>query len=121
MRVKCNNCEIMCINGIPCHESGCHSETIYCNDKQETFGKWRYYENDIWGNEKEGYEVNDVSKTSIVITLPDEFEDKQLIRALKSNNVIGKYMRNKSFFIDGDETILHLECKGYPFGHLRRE
>ena len=30
-RVRCSQCEAMCINGVPCHESGCPNEKHECS------------------------------------------------------------------------------------------
>ena len=37
---------------------------------------------DVWGNQKEGYEVNDSSITGIVITVEDTDTDKDIINKL---------------------------------------
>lgn len=29
-RIKCSQCEAVCINGVPCHERGCPNETFEC-------------------------------------------------------------------------------------------
>ena len=38
---------------------------------------------DVWGNASEGFEVNDVFKTSDCIELPENFTDNDVVKALK--------------------------------------
>lgn len=37
---------------------------------------------DVWGNAKDGYEVNDAHRTGIIIELPEECTDRHIRRAL---------------------------------------
>lgn len=45
--------------------------------------KYRIYELDVWGNEIDGFYINDIFKTSRVIELLDNFDDDELIKALE--------------------------------------
>lgn len=121
MKVKCHDCQVMCINGIPCHESGCHSPTIYIDDNGQELAKWHYLEHDVLGSKREGYEVNDVYSSDIYFITPVDCSDKVIIRELKKHGVVNKHNHFNSFSIDGDDLTLQLEYKGYPFGQLRRE
>jgi hypothetical protein len=59
---------------------------------------WTY---DVWGNKKDGFEVNDRRKQCIV-KLPDAPTDKQIKRALYDSGVFGKGIMNASLDIDGE-------------------
>jgi len=87
--------------------------------------KWRWYEYDVWGNKKDGYDVNNVFRTAEVIDIPEI--------VLNSDKAIITYLRNIGFFKKGVrsrdiefgemtyENTLDIEYKGKPVGELRRE
>lgn len=60
--------------------------------------RYREYGYDVWGNNKDGYEVNDVFKRDIV-----EIDDqKDLIKEMRKQGLIKKGVRSKSIGIDGE-------------------
>lgn len=75
--------------------------------------KFRNYEVigfDVWGNEKDGYEVNDAYHTGDYVTLPLEASDADIIRAVKQAGQVRSNFRTKSFRIDGEpEFALYIE------------
>jgi hypothetical protein len=79
---------------------------------------WLYVENDVWGNQKEGFEVNDSVLTSVCLELDENFNDKDLFKKLKKSGIIGKGKHFKNLEIDGDDRLLCLSFKDYPFGAL---
>jgi len=74
--------------------------------KMDTF-EIRTYE--VWGNPKDGFEVNNSFRLSETITLPSDggFTDHELIKALKAAGVIKAGCHFDSFEVDGewDRTI----------------
>jgi len=57
----------------------------------------------VCGNNSEGYEVNDAHSTGVIIELPADATDKQIIQALKEQGEINKNCRFSSFSIEGEE------------------
>jgi hypothetical protein len=72
----------------------------------------RVFSLDVWGNERDGWDVNDRSECmrSEVEDNFFELEDKLIIRWLKDQELIGKRIHNKSVSIDGDgESYLYID------------
>ena len=61
---------------------------------------------DVWGNEKDGFEVNNVYKTSDSILLKEDFSNKDVMKALKKEGFLKKYCQ---------ERWLNFECSDYSF------
>lgn len=101
MKVKCNNCTIAVINNVPCHEQGCHGTTIYIRNGRESI-EFKVYGLDVWGNAKDGFEVNDRHCVGSIV-IPVNSENKDIIKALKANNLLRKGCHVRSFCIDGDD------------------
>jgi hypothetical protein len=79
-----------------------------------------YLENDVWGNFKDGYEVNNCVLTNVCLELPENFTDKELFAKLKKAGIINKYKHFKGLEIDGEiDFQLFMRYKEYPFGDLR--
>ena len=85
---------------------------------------YRFYSYDVWGNEEDGYEVNDVFRTTETVELDDEKiqSDTELFKELKKQGFIDQPgVQSRHFETDGDEEIIYLTYKGRPEGELRRE
>ncbi len=61
---------------------------------------------DVWGNEKDGYEVNNTFSTGTTIELPTNASDKDIKRALRSYypNIM-----NAKLKIEGDDTLICID------------
>jgi hypothetical protein len=83
---------------------------------------WRVWALDVWGNSKDGYEVNDRSELRHRITLFNADSDPIIIRDLINNGVLTKAAIDK-VVIEGDDTTLYVaEKKGdKPLLQLERE
>ena len=57
---------------------------------------------DVWGNNRDGYEVNDCRYTPYKIELPDDFTDKQLKRALYDSGYASRGIMNAKISIEGE-------------------
>ncbi len=87
---------------------------------------YRLYEYDLWGNIADGFDVNDIRKTNIVLELDDEVWGKPLVEAIyKAWPVAAKLVVQVE---DGDDEVLYLtredddgEHIQIPYGELRRE
>lgn len=83
---------------------------------------YRLYNYDVWGNAKDGYDVNNVFNTGEVYELDDTWTDKQIISELKKQGAINKRAKNSLIRIDGEfEYSLYFEYKDKPEFELRKE
>lgn len=59
---------------------------------------------DVWGNKKDGFEVNDacVAEKDIVLSDDSLSDNKKLISALRKLNLIKKGIRSSSISIEGE-------------------
>ncbi len=57
---------------------------------------------DVWGNENDGFEVNNKFRTGQFVEIPDGAGDDEIVQILKANGIIKKTARTKSIEIDGD-------------------
>ena len=88
--------------------------------------KYRLYTYDLWGNEEDGYEVNDVFRQNTVFELAQVhmvISDEKFIRYLRRKGLaVKKYARNKDFTTNmSSEDIIYVDYKGYPLFELRME
>jgi hypothetical protein len=85
--------------------------------------EWRLYTYDVWGNARDGFDVNDVFKTSTILEFSDNASDADIVKALKKAGYLRKGIRTSSIKFDGDdETIYFSDARnGRPEGELRRE
>jgi hypothetical protein len=80
---------------------------------------------DVWGNEKDGWEVNDSHKTGMTVELTDEPTDRQVIEALKEVGYVNKYAKMAAFCFDYNNNVasddIYVElANGKPFCELRK-
>ncbi len=84
--------------------------------------KYRVYSYDVWGNEKDGYEVNDCFYSGETTKLHKGMTDNQIIKKLKKEGIINKWIKNHCVSISGEEEYsLYFEYKGRPEFELRAE
>lgn len=85
--------------------------------------EFRLYTYDVWGNEKDGYEVNDVSRTSETYKLFKDYTDREILEALQEQGAIPKAgISLKLIEIEGDfDTSLAFYYNGRPEFELRPE
>jgi hypothetical protein len=75
---------------------------------------------DVWGNDKDGFEVNAAHYTGEECELALGLTDKQLITALKKQGIIKKTAKNHCIEIDGEEMYsLYFNYRGRPEFELR--
>lgn len=74
--------------------------------------KVRVWSLDVWGNEREGFEVNDRS-VCLAAEVPDNFfqlKDRDVVRWLKDQDLVKPRLRVKSLAIEGDgETFFYID------------
>jgi len=74
---------------------------------------------DVWGNQKDGYNVNQAFHTHQYYNIDTELDDKLLVKQLKSQKLIKKGIHFKSIEIDGDDMVIYFSYKGKPEFELR--
>ena len=77
---------------------------------------------DVWGNAREGYDVNDVYPSRGNVFIFDDATDEEIVRALKDEGFIDKFVRTKSVSIDGEtgqELYISEARTGKPVYQLR--
>jgi hypothetical protein len=80
--------------------------------------RYQLYTYDVWGNEKDGYEVNNIFSTNAIYELDENMTDKEIVKALKDQGLIKKGIHTSSIEIDGemDYTLYFDDVKG---GHCK--
>jgi hypothetical protein len=83
---------------------------------------YRWYSYDVWGNKKDGYDVNDVFRTNDVVFIPNKVSsDADMTKYLKKQGFFKKEVKNKFVEYRGDEHVIYVDYKGKPEGELRVE
>jgi len=85
--------------------------------------KYQVYDYDVWGNEKDGFDVNNVFKTPYVVEISEKDFDKEVIGRLKDAGFLKKTCKNSKFQIGGepDYTLYVMYSPTwYPVCELRR-
>lgn len=65
--------------------------------------KWTVWGLDVWGNPKDGYDVND-RRDAGRIELPDDCDERDVITALKLHGLINPRVRAESIGVDFMDT-----------------
>lgn len=93
--------------------------------KQIEAKTWRYYSYDVWGNAEDGYDVNQVFKTSDTVELPDGLNDAELFAHLVQCGFLsGKDIKAELFETDHNvscEDVIYFSYDGRPEGEFRLE
>ena len=64
------------------------------------FMRYEVIELDVWGNAREGFEVNAMYHTGVYITVPEDFTDRDVILALKRADAVKRGVHHKSIEIE---------------------
>lgn len=82
---------------------------------------WRLYTYDVWGNEHDGYQVNDVFRTSETVEFDPDASDEEIIKALKSAGILRPRIRASAIELDGDDAVIYVNDarNGRPEFELR--
>lgn len=84
--------------------------------------KWKlvnYF--DVWGNEKDGYEVNNLCVEYDDLNITDDATDKDILNYLKDTGFLVTSDRRKVYLEDMGDMIEIYQRKGnYPLGRLER-
>lgn len=58
---------------------------------------------DVWGNKKDGYEINNVFASDIIIVVPDDWSKSDIIKQLKEEWGMKKGYQARHFQFEGDD------------------
>jgi hypothetical protein len=88
--------------------------------------KYRIYTYTFYGNNKNGYEVNDISGSDITVAIDSDDDDDAIIKKVKATmpNQQRKKRRAKDFRIEGRDTLecfIWITYKHIPLCELRPE
>ena len=78
---------------------------------------------DVWGNDKDGYEVNQAFTTGEFVYLREDMTDKEIIEALVNVGYYSPDSLNDMDHVDIEGEFgysLYIEYKGKPKNELRR-
>ena len=78
---------------------------------------------DVWGNEKEGYEINNLCNEVEGITITEDATEKDILKYLVQIGFLITSDRRKVRIdtADGDMMEIYAVKNNYPIGSLRRE
>ena len=77
---------------------------------------------DVWGNKKEGYEVNDVYLVNSEVKIKKDISDNDLKREVKKIFDLKRNIRLSSIDIEGEDIYtlyFNYNIDNYPIGELR--
>lgn len=82
--------------------------------------RYEWIDLDVWGNARDGFEVNNSWRTGLFIVIPDTATDRDILKALRDARILTRGATTRSVTIDGDDGMLFLEKvkDGSPVGHL---
>jgi len=86
--------------------------------------KYKLVSYDVWGNDEDGYEVNDAHFTGDIIELETGMTDEGIIDKLKEEGWVKETVKNDEIRIDGEEEYslyFVYEPMEYPMFELRNE
>ena len=82
---------------------------------------WTYATYDVWGNEKDGFEVNDVFRGNCEFKM-DSNNDREILRACKDYLGLKSSIKLKDLEIEGDDQVIYVnsakDC--YPLGEFNK-
>lgn len=81
--------------------------------------RWEFISYDLWGNDEDGYEVNQSFTTGIILDIEDSDTDIAVIKALRDAGLCD-IDDDERIDIDGDEHTLYINLDGWPSCELRR-
>jgi len=85
---------------------------------------WKLCFLDVWGNEEEGFEVNDIFPIDC-IELEENFTNQDLIHELLAQNYLCSFAGQVKdvFSVDGDDEFVTIDDAkdGFPLFHLYKE
>lgn len=72
----------------------------------QSYTLWSY---DVWGNETDGFDVNDRSAYSRDVSMPDQPTDKHILLALKRCGYLLNSVKLSDLDISGDDICIYID------------
>lgn len=84
--------------------------------------KWRVWGLDVWGNDKDGYEVNDRWEITDDLILPRGSTDRDVMEWLKHAGLLKKYVQLRWLNFEGDSDFIYIEQarNAYPLFQMEK-
>lgn len=83
---------------------------------------WRVLSLDVWGNDEDGYEVNDQTDVGGVVLRGEDYQDDQkVIDVLMEAGFLSALAKDGGVSVDGDEYFLYVTGLGRPLLTLVRD
>jgi hypothetical protein len=83
---------------------------------------WRVLSLDVWGNARDGYEVNAAYTTTRTVKLPPSATDDEVIACLKMDGEITKPVRRRFVEVqDFGDDMIGIDYRGRPEIQLQKE
>ena len=73
---------------------------------------------DVWGNETDGYSVNDSINTNIQVEITDKDDDKDIIQKLIDVGYLRPAAIHHHYIIGGDDILITVDIDGTPYCNL---
>lgn len=83
--------------------------------------KWRIISFDVWGNEDDGWEINNMFSTNLTVSLNEEFSEKEILTELVNIRFFIKKVKTKKLLnveIGEDEIWIENTDNGFPLCKL---
>ena len=83
--------------------------------------KWTYATYDVWGNEEDGFEVNNVFRGNTEFEM-DGDKDAEILRAAKNYLGLKSSLKLKDLELEGDDTVIYVNSAkdAYPLGEFNK-
>lgn len=101
-----------------------HKQTTLFPGPRQEVECWRMYTYDVWGNARDGFEVNNVFRTNHVVEIPETASLREILNILKEAGLVRRDVRPSQIRIDdGTDDLLDVEwaSNGEPQFRLERE
>lgn len=83
--------------------------------------QYELIEYDVWGNEEDGWNVNQAFHAHQYYFVDTRWDDKILIQELKKQGLIKKGVKSNLIGIEGDDYAIYFDYNGKPEFELRRK
>jgi len=84
--------------------------------------KWDIHNYDVWGNEEDGFEVNNTFTLARDVLMSSEPTNTEILNVIKEEGLVIDNTRLKDLDIGGDDTYITINesATSYPLGDLTR-
>jgi hypothetical protein len=69
---------------------------------------------DVWGNEEDGWEVNDQRDTGVVLNIADDATDEDILNMMLMHNLLATTENVRINWTDIESGVLYVDSTDYP-------